>query len=667
MNDAKPNFTLSFTEEPSSPDNDQEFFTGPSLTDQLTVEALVDLQCPKDACISPSGEHVIYCLESATKRTYPKSELWIATIGQANSARLLTPACMKDDSPRWSNDSETIAFVSDQEIPGKTSAIYLVSLAIEGEPVPVTDPNNEQRISKISWSPDGLTIAFLSADELSTGKRSKKAGKDDAFVYHGQWKYNRLRIVRIGNPDVLTLSHGDRHVTDFAWNSNSTQLVYASQMTPDVNSPWDSGITIGRVSLDTQRPVFLASFPGEVSHLTWCESQVYFLAGRTPDKTCTASTIYRMTQDGEDLIPYAFGDKNCATDLRWMPEFPAAHVQQGLEDRIYRLSETSPVLLHSGLHAIITWDIVGCGRNGWTLVIGKGSPSRPTEIFSVQGSELSQLSQHGQAIAHLQVASEAPFYASASDGVDLDGILLTPTQNRPMPWPTVVAIHGGPPERVTFAFDIPLYHWAPWLASKGYAVLCPNYRGSTSHGEDFVAHSRGGVGTKDYDDIISMIQAGIQRGIVDPNRVGIIGYSQGGFLSYLAVTRPDFRFRAAVCGGGITDWDMLTMSSDFPIFQSELAPGGAPWAVSKPRDTATRHASPIWHMKDVNTPILMLHAEADERIPLSQAIAFHRGCIYHNVVCELVVYPREPHVIAERWHRIDMLRRIENFFALHMT
>ena len=666
MNDAKANLIPSFTERSSSEESDQELFTSPDSTDQLTAEALVDLQCPKDACISPSGEHVTYCLESATKRTYPESELWIATIGRANSARKLTSAYLKDESPRWSKNGE-IAFVSDRAQLGKTSAIYLVSRATGGKPVPITDPDNEEQISKIRWSPDGQTIAFLSADELSTEKRSQKAGKDDAFVYHGQWKCNRLRVVRVGNPEVFTLSHEDNHITDFAWNSSSDQLIYVSQTTPDVNSPWDYGITIGRVSLDTQRSRILASFPGEVSHLIWCESHVYFLAGRTPDKICTASTVYRMTQDGENLMPCAFGDKNCATDLRWMAGFPAAHVQQGLEDRIYRLSETSPVLLYRGLHEITTWDIVGREKTGWTLVIGKGSPSEPTEIFSVHHSELTQLSQHGQAIARLQVASEAPFYARASDGVDLDGILVTPTRDRPMSWPTVVAIHGGPPERVTSAFDIPLFHWAPWLASKGYAVLCPNYRGSTSHGEDFVAHSRGGVGTKDYDDIISMIQAGIQRGIIDPNRVGIIGYSQGGFLSYLAVTRPDFRFRAAICGGGITDWDMLTMSSDFPIFQSELAPGGAPWAVSKPRDTATRHASPIWHMKDVDTPILMLHAEADERIPLSQAIAFYRGCIYHKVVCQLVVYPREPHVIAERWHRIDMLRRIEQFYALHMT
>ena len=668
------NYTKAISRQPNTEessgtesDEDQELSTDPSPPDQLTVEALVDLQCPKDVSVSPSGGHVVYCLQPATKRAHPKSALWIADIGRANSARPLMSACAKNESPKWSDNGETIAFVSDGINIGKTCAIYQIPVTLESDVIPITNPLNEQQISTFRWSPDGRFIAFLSADELSAKERLKKTSKNDAFVYHSQWKYNRLRVVRVEDPLVLTLCHEDRHITDFTWNRSSDQLIYVSQKTPDVNSPWDNGTTLGRVSLDVQTSVFLTKFPGEVSYLTWCDSHVYFLAGKAPEKTCTAGTIYKMTQDGEELIPYAFGEENCAVDLRWMKKFPAVHVQQGLEDRIYRLSENSPILLYHGLHEITSWDIVEHGETDWTLVIGKGSPSKPTEIFSLQGSNLVQLSQHGQAITSLEVASEMPFYASARDGVGLDGILITPTRNRPKPWPTVVAIHGGPPERVTFAFDIPLYNWAPWLASRGYAVLCPNYRGSTSHGEDFVAHSRGGVGTKDYDDIISMLNAGIHRGYIDPDRVAVIGYSQGGFLSYLAVTRPDFRFRAAVCGGGITDWDMLTMSSDFPVLQSELAPAGAPWALSDSSDTATRHASPIWHMKNVDTPILMLHAEADERVPLSQAIAFYRGCVYHNVDCHLVVYPREPHVIAERWHRIDMLTRIEEFYALHMT
>lgn len=135
-------------------------------------------------------------------------------------------------------------------------------------------------------------------------------------------------------------------------------------------------------------------------------------------------------------------------------------------------------------------------------------------------------------------------------------------------------------------------------------------------------------------------------------------------MSYLSVTRQDFHFRPAVCGGGITDWDMLNMSSDVSSTGAELA-GGAPWTM-EPDSMETRRSSAVWHMKETKTPILILHSERDERVPLSQATAFHHGCLCHNVPCEMVTYPREPYVVAERLHRIDMLNRIKRFYDLHL-
>ena len=217
------------------------------------------------------------------------------------------------------------------------------------------------------------------------------------------------------------------------------------------------------------------------------------------------------------------------------------------------------------------------------------------------------------------------------------------------------------------AFDVPRFHWGPWLAAAGYAVLCPNYRGSSSRGDNFASYGRGSVGTKDYSDIIDMIKSGIERNLFDPERVAIGGWSQGGFLSYLSVTRQEFVFKAAVCGGGISDWDMLVMSSDIPAVEAEMV-GGAPWTMNA-NDLRTRHASAVWHVANgasTKTPVLILHSERDERVPLSQAIAFHRACLFHDIPCQMVIYPREPHMMAERLHRIDMLKRIKQFYDSHL-
>ena len=300
-------------------------------------------------------------------------------------------------------------------------------------------------------------------------------------------------------------------------------------------------------------------------------------------------------------------------------------------------------------------------------MIGRGSPSKPTDLYSVEGQELRQLSKHSETIARLDVAGSEILYFKASDNTELDAVLLTPKTADEKPWPTIVLPHGGPLERVTLSFDVPIFHWGPWLAAAGFAVLCPNYRGSSSRGEDFASYGRGGVGTKDYSDIIDTIKSGIKRGIFDPERIAIGGWSQGGFLTYLSVTRQEFPFKAAVCGGGVTDWDMLVMTSDIPTIEAEMA-GGAPWEMEA-NDLRTRHASAVWHMMDRSeskTPVLILHSERDERVPISQATAFHHGCLSHGLPCELVIYPRERHMVAERLHRIDMLKRIKRFYDLHL-
>jgi len=251
----------------------------------------------------------------------------------------------------------------------------------------------------------------------------------------------------------------------------------------------------------------------------------------------------------------------------------------------------------------------------------------------------------------------------AADGTKLDAVFYKPSKSEKK-LPTVLVIHGGPYDRSSTSFDSSPFHWAPWLVSAGYAVLCPNYRGGSGYGEEFASAAKAGMGTKDYEDVITLLKKGIDIGYVDEERVAISGWSQGGFLSYLAVTRPDFEFKAAVCGAGVTDWDALVLTSDTHVLEADLA-GGAAWKTG-PDSTAARHGSPIWHMKDVKTPLLLLHGEDDKEVPLYNAVAFRRGCLDYGIKCELVIYPREEHRIYERQHRVHMLKRMRRFLDTHV-
>lgn len=669
MNDAKPSPWALKSIPPDLVSSRASAAMVPSLDGQstgLTPEALADLQCPEDVRLAPSGKHVVYCLRPASKRgDHETSSLWVAEVGKEHSARQLTSGHFNDELPRWAPDSKTIAFVSDRAEPGHCSAIYFLSMPPLSEPIPITEPKNKKNIVSLKWSPDGHYVAFLSPDEMTVEEESKLASGDDAIVYNTNWNYNRLRYFNLETHTTLTLFKKPFHVNEFAWKSNSDQIFYVLQLTPEYNSALYRGVTLEKLSLHTANVISLCMFPGPVSSLSWSESAMYFLGGVSPDKENTVSMIYTIDDGGQDWTPKAFWNTNDdAVDLRSVVTFLAVQVQKGLQDQIWLLSHSSATVLYHDVFKIVTWDILDLGDGNVVLVIGKGSPDCPTEIHSIQKEKVTQLSQHGQAIADLGIASAEAFYTTADDNTELDGVLLLPRKRGGKPWPAVVIPHGGPHTRVTFGFDIPYFHWGPWLAAVGYAILCPNYRGGSARGEEFASHSRGHIGTKDYSDIIAMVVSCIERGIFDPDRIAIGGWSQGGFLSYLAVTRPDFHFRAAVCGGGVVDWDMLTMSSDVPSAEEELA-GGAPWDMDIDF-LKTRHSSPIWHMKDIKTPILILHSEKDERVPVSQALAFYRGCLHHKYSCDMVLYPREPHVVTERLHRIDMLNRVKDFYDMHL-
>ena len=169
---------------------------------------------------------------------------------------------------------------------------------------------------------------------------------------------------------------------------------------------------------------------------------------------------------------------------------------------------------------------------------------------------------------------------------------------------------------------------------------------------------RGDVGGADYADVMAAVDVAIERGLADPDRLGIGGWSQGGYMTAWAITQTD-RFKAGIMGAGISDWNMLTLTSDLPHFDAEPA-GSRPWDGPGPHNAA-RH-SPISFTKQVTTPLLILHGRDDERVPVSQAIGFHRALLDYGATAELVIYPNEPHGIRRRNHQRDMLRRVRDWY-----
>jgi len=650
---------------------------------EVTPEALVDLPVPHDVRISPDGTKVVYSVSPFSISPIAKSgeqkasSIWIADVGKEFSARQLTSGLFKDSSPQWrpneDDSSNYIAFVSDRAKTGESSAIYLISLQ-GGEPYPITETENKKAIDGFKWDPKGVFIAFISPDEKTSEQGTKDEESGGAKVYGENWEYNRLRCVHVATRQVETLFKNDAHIADFTWDKSGHELAYLIHQNPDMNSPGYHGVNFEKVNLSSKERTLIIkeTFPGYVEDLVWSStgSELYFRAGVTPNKSATSSSLYRMSLDDGTWRRSAFGDVNCATGLRKTKGSLLLHVENGLKDELHVSSHESPDSFRKILEIpgeMGSWDAI-VTKNDYTTAIVKSSCSSPPELYTQQHPDetMCQLSQHGSAVAQSKIGVANEIFFEASDGTKGDGIFVRPssTLESSTPMPTVVMIHGGPYGRLTVAFNLLYFYWVPYLVSAGYACLCPNYRGGSSHGEEFASQARGALGTVDYDDIIASVKEGIAQGLIDEERVIIGGYSQGGFLSYLAVTRPDFQFKGAICGAGVTDADMMCMTSDAPFFEAELA-GKPPWEADA-SDTSARHASAIWHMKNVKTPILILHGENDVRVPLTQAVAFHRGCLHYGVPCDFVMYPREGHAIKERKHIVDMLKRIRRFCDLHL-
>jgi dipeptidyl aminopeptidase/acylaminoacyl peptidase len=354
----------------------------------------------------------------------------------------------------------------------------------------------------------------------------------------------------------------------------------------------------------------------------------------------------------------------CATTLRTAPGQPriTIAIAKGLTTELVNLN--TPTGLPTLFCAHPTGDLgvfsvaMPPHATAPVVTVVRSAGGEPPELWTGAPDALHRVSDHHAALRDVQFGKQEPFFWTAPDGLALDGVLIRPPDAPEGPLPTVMLVHGGPYGRSPNGFHLRPLDWGQWLATHGYAVLMPNPRGGMGHGNAFATAARGAVGEGDFGDVMAMVDAAIARGIADPERLGIGGWSQGGFMTAWAVTQTN-RFKAGVMGAGVSDWNMMTMTSDMPTFEAALG-GDRPWDGPGPHNAA--RLSPISYAKNATTPLLMLHGKNDARVPVTQAIGFERALRERGVPTQLVTYPREPHGVRERAHQRDILRRVRAWY-----
>ncbi len=282
------------------------------------------------------------------------------------------------------------------------------------------------------------------------------------------------------------------------------------------------------------------------------------------------------------------------------------------------------------------------------MAYAAAEPTRPAEAFAARpdGSGEVRLSAFNDAwLAEVEISPAQPIHFASKDGAPVEGWIVLPRQAS-APYPLVLVIHGGPHAAYGSAFD---YEFQ-WLAAHGYAVLYTNPRGSTGYGEKFLWATWGGWGKLDYDDMMAGVDYALAHYPIDPKRLGVTGYSYGGFMTNWIVTQTA-RFAAAVTGAGVSNWLSDYGTADIPrTKESEFF--GSPWQSES--NQLMRSLSPITYAANVKTPMLFVHGEADMRVPISEDEQMYTALKKRGVPVRFVRYPGNYH---GGWPPWDMAHR----------
>jgi len=595
--------------------------------------------------ISPDGKRVAYTVSDAVmspdKSEYV-SQIWLANSDGSNAGGVqLTYAEKSSDNPRWSPEGNMLAFTSSR---GGKSNLYLLRLN-GGEAELLTDVKSG--VANFAWSPDGKRIAFLLRDAPSEDEEKNNKGKDDWRWIDEAVKLNRLSLISLekdakGTREPRRLS-GDANVEgDFRWSPDGKTIVFTRTRTPKVDY-WPTADLLA-VDVATAEVKTLAA-------TTAAESGPAF----SPDGKWIAFTIsddpprwagYRRLA----LIPAAGGTPKLLAEtfdaqpgvIDWSGDGKQIYFVEtrGTVSRVSALDVTTGVIteINKGNEVLSSFSM---DHNGTVLGFTMQSSDKAPEAFvsSLGNFAPVQISQANKDLPKLPVGKTEVLRWKSSDGLEVEGLLTYPADYKSgTRVPLLLVIHGGPAGVFTQSY---LASRSPYpiatFASRGFAILRVNPRGSSGYGQKFRFANIKDWGGGDYKDLLTGVDRVVEMGVADPERLGVMGWSYGGFMTSWAITQTH-RFKAASVGAAVTNLMSFIGTADIPSFIPDYF-GAQPWENLE----IYRAHSAMFHAKGVKTPTLIQHGEADERVPISQGYEFYNALKVQNVPVRMIVFPRQPH------------------------
>ena len=594
--------------------------------------------------VSPDGRRVVYTVIEAVM-TADKSEfvtqVWMAsTDGRENYQ--VTFGDKSSTNPKWSPDGSAIAFTSNRK--DNKNNLYVLRL-MGGEAEPLTDVKNA--VGEFEWSPDGNWIAYAATDPKSDDEEKNDKGRNDFRWVDENTKFARLYVIPVGKNgggkrEAKKLTNDSRHITGFSWSPDGSRIVFNHVSSPIANDWPSSDIAIVEVGSGTITPLATTAAAESALHYSPDGKWISGIASDIPARWAQSYTIRVYPAGGGEPRVFEGSHDSQPSVVGWSADGNKIYFYEskGTGTALYSLDVASGKITQDNYAAgVVTGVNFNKGATMFGLVIQNAVS--PPEAFVVRPGDKTptQVSRANDDVAKLAVAKTVIVTWKSSDGRDMEGLLTYPANYvEGTKVPLILNIHGGPAGvfQQNYIGGRGSYPIATF-ASRGYAILRPNPRGSSGYGTEFRRANIKDWGVGDYDDLMTGVDKVIAMGVADPNRLGVMGWSYGGYMTSTIITKTK-RFKAASAGAPVTNLMSFNGTADIPSFVPDYF-GGQSW---EQPEVYAKHSA-MFNIRNATTPTLIQHGEADLRVPISQGYELYNALKAQGVPTRMIVLPRQPH------------------------
>ena len=609
------------------------------LTEQLGKTVLYG-----DIALSPDGTQVAWVQSTAAnaaKQTYIRTTAASASPVPVN---IEGAGDRTDADPAWSPDSKTLALFSTA---GEKGQQQLWTVRADG-----AAPKKLTKLTGYAahprWSHDGKQIAFLYIEGAGGGGPLVAApittGVIDTAIHN-----QRIAILDVATNQVRQASPPDLHVYDYDWSPDDKTFVATAAPGPGDNNWWVAQIYRIDIAKANATSIYKPSLQVAVPRWSPDGKSIAFIEGLMSDEGAHGGDLFTVSADGRDIVNRTRSRKSSVSSLFWqMPDRILATETVGGGSAISELTlaDNSIRTIWKGaesVHAFGNFPNFALSKDGRLSAVVRSTYETPPEIWAGPTGEWHQLTRNNSALSPTWAKSESLEWTS--DQFNIQGWLLPPAQvESGKKYPMVVLIHGGPssatkPEwPASFGMSRTII---AALSARGYYVLLPNPRGSYGQGEDFTKANVKDFGGGDLRDVLAGVDAATKKYPIDPARLGVMGWSYGGFMTMWTVTQTN-RFRGAVAGAGIANWQSYYGQN---LIDQWMTPFFGASVYDDP--AIYEKSSPMHFIKKVKTPTLVIVGERDAECPPAQSYEFWHALRTLGVPTQLVIYPGEGHMLVQ--------------------